>query len=112
MKCTTNIKLKINIFGRDDTEMCAHNLPGSTACTLTGESEQMVKPYPSFPRRMVTCTHTQTHKSHFVREGKDFSLLPTTYETKGSLLEKQATSFLLNVELDLHFSFNFLLKLC
>lgn len=29
--------------------------PGSTACTLTGESEQMVNPYPSFPRRMVTC---------------------------------------------------------
>lgn len=43
------------------------NLPGSTACTLTGESEQMVKPYPSFPRRMVTCgarTQAQQHKSY------------------------------------------------
>lgn len=36
-------------------------LPGSTAWTRTGESEQMVKPKPSFPLKIVTC----------VRQGKE-----------------------------------------
>lgn len=69
--------------------------PGSTACTLTGESEQMVNPYPSLPRRMVTCK-TRTHK---LLGREDHSLPPPSHHLIP--LAKLSTSFPQDEEGDL-----------
>lgn len=43
--------------------MCCF-LPGSTAWTRTGQSEQMVNPKPSFPRTMLTCRKHRCYCFH------------------------------------------------